>query len=227
MTHAVSATKKERASLIISYLAMRRLIGILGAALPILVIVGDLVQTGRILQGSISGYYYSNMRDVFVGILSGVGLFLISYKGYETIDSVVCKVSGVCAFGIIVFPTAMGAGRIMRVGLFLVNDNISEYLHLGFSAVFFLALAFNSMFLFTRRNVGGDVGQKARRNLIYQICGSGMVFTISFLTCYTIFLRHTFFAKSNPVLFLETMASMAFGVSWLVKGNTLFKDKRV
>ena len=66
-------------SLIISYLAMRRLTGILGISLPFIVILGGLSQSDPGLQGSISGYYYTNMRDLFVGILSGVALFLLSY----------------------------------------------------------------------------------------------------------------------------------------------------
>ena len=101
-------TNRER-SLIVSYLAMRRLIGILGIALPIIVVMGGLAEAQPYVQGSISGYYYTNMRDLFVGISSGVGLFLISYKGYEKIDDIVARMSGAFALGMIIFPTGMYA----------------------------------------------------------------------------------------------------------------------
>ena len=100
------STNREK-SLIISYLALRRTIGILGISLPFIVIIGGLTQGEPGLQGSISGYYYTNMRDLFVGILSGVALFLLSYRGYEEIDDIVANMGGVFALGMVLFPTAM------------------------------------------------------------------------------------------------------------------------
>ena len=142
------STNREK-SLIISYLAMRRLIGILGISLPLIVVLGGFTQGEPEVQGSISGYYYTNMRDFLVGMLSGVALFLISYRGYEEIDSIVAKMSGIFALGMIFFPTAMFSGKIVRVGMFLIDDSISEKIHLTFGTLFFLALSFNSLFLFT------------------------------------------------------------------------------
>jgi hypothetical protein len=218
------STNRER-TLIISYLAMRRLIGILGILLPFIVVLGGLTQAEPRLQGSISGYYYTNMRDVFVGILSGVALFLLSYKGYEVIDDIVANLSGLFALGMISFPTAMYSERIVRVGVFSIADNVSEIIHVTFGALFFLALSFNSLFLFTRRHPGVMGREKKRRNMIYRTCGVVMTSAIAAITLYTIFLRNTFLAAIYPVLILESVALLAFGVSWLVKGNTLFRDK--
>lgn len=219
------STNREK-SLITSYLTMRRLIGILGISLPFIVILGGFTQGEPDLQGSISGYYYTNMRDLFVGILSGVALFLISYRGYEQIDDIVANMSGIFALGIILFPTAMYSGKPVRVGMFLIADNISETIHVTFGALFFLALSFNSLFLFTRRHPGVMGKEKKRRNMIYRSCGIVMILAIVCITMYTIFLRGTFIAATNPVLILESIALLAFGISWLVKGNTLFKDKK-
>jgi len=40
-----------------------------------------------------------------------------------------------------------------------------------------------------------------------------------------------FFAKSNPqsrfVFWVETIALIAFGISWLTKGGTLYPDKKI
>jgi hypothetical protein len=219
-------TNRER-SLIVSYLAMRRLIGVLGILLPIVVVFGGFTHGEPTLQGSISGYYYTNMRDFFVGILSGVALFLISYKGYERIDDIVVNMSGIFAMGMVLFPTAMYSGKTERVGIFLINDGVSGTIHLIFGTLFFLALSYNSMYLFTRRHPGVMGKEKKRRNIIYRTCGIVMLVAIFCITIYTVFLRETFLASSNPVLILESVALLAFGVSWLVKGNTLFKDKPV
>jgi hypothetical protein len=205
---------------------MRRLIGILGISLPFIVILGGFTQTDPGLQGSISGYYYTNMRDLFVGILSGVALFLLSYRGYEQIDDIVANMSGLFALGMILFPTAMYSGKVVRVGMFLITDNISETIHLAFSALFFLALSFNSLFLFTRRHPGVMGKEKKRRNIIYRSCGIVMILAIVCIALYTIFFRGTSLAAMNPVLILESVALLAFGISWLVKGHTLFRDKK-
>ena len=218
------STNRER-SLIISYLAMRRLIGILGISLPFIVVIGGLIQGEPGLQGSISGYYYTNMRDCFVGILSGVALFLISYKGYEKIDDIVANLSGIFALGILFFPTAMFSGKVVKVGMFLIDDSISENIHLMFGALFFLALSFNSLFLFTRRHPGVMGKEKRRRNVIYRSCGIVMILAVACITVYSIALRGTSLAAINPVLILESIALFAFGISWWVKGNTLFRDK--
>lgn len=95
--------RKQR--LIVSYLTMRRTIGVLGISLPLIVVLGGLVENSSALQGSISGYYYTNMRDFFVGILCVVALFLISYQGYERIDNIVANLAGFSALGMIIFPT--------------------------------------------------------------------------------------------------------------------------
>ena len=63
--------------LVISYLTLRKAVGVLGIALPIVLAVGDLTfGNGRGLQPTISDYYATGMRDVFVGLLFPLGLFL-------------------------------------------------------------------------------------------------------------------------------------------------------
>ncbi|HMK37714.1 MAG TPA: DUF998 domain-containing protein [Bacteroidota bacterium] len=218
-------SRNREKSLIISYLQMRRLIGILGISLPFIVVIGGFTQGEPGLQGSISGYYYTNMRDLFVGILSGVALFLISYRGYEQIDDIAANMSGIFALGMVFFPTAMYSGKVVRVGMFLIPDNVSENIHLAFGAGFFLALSFNSLFLFTRRHPGVMGREKKRRNIVYRTCGSVMILAVALITLYTMFFRGTPLAATYPVLILESIALLAFGISWLVKGHTLFRDK--
>ncbi len=197
----------------------------LGVALPFIVVLGAILQGGTSLQGSISGYYYTGMRDLYVGILSGVAFFLLSYKGYQPIDDVITNISGMFALGMILFPTGMYAGRPVRVGLFQIPDTISEPIHLTFGALFFLALSFNSLFLFTRRHPGVMGREKRKRNVIYRSCGAVMILAIAGITVFTLFYRTSVIAEVNPVLILECIALLAFGVSWLVKGNTLFIDR--
>jgi len=206
---------------------MRRFIGVLGIALPIIIVFGGFIQNGFVILDSISNYYYTNMRDFFVGILCGVSLFLISYTGYEKIDNLIGNLAGIFAFGIITFPASMYSGRDVRVGIFLINDTISGYIHLIFSALFFILLSYNSIFLFTKHGPGRISREKKHRNVIYRLCGIIMIVSMVLIIIYTSFFKTTVAWKIHPVLILETVALLAFGISWLVKGNTLYKDKEV
>lgn len=48
----------RRQSLIVSYLTMRRLIGVIGIALPIIIVLGGFIQNEFVILDSISNYYY-------------------------------------------------------------------------------------------------------------------------------------------------------------------------
>ncbi len=70
-------------SLIISYLTLRKAIGLLGIALPFVLALGAVFCSRTEIQSSVSSYYHTSMGDVFVGILFVIGFFLLSYRGYE------------------------------------------------------------------------------------------------------------------------------------------------
>jgi hypothetical protein len=212
--------------LIFSYLSLRRIIGILGMALPIIVVAGGYILDGEVIQASISGYYYTNMRDFYVGLLCAVALFLISYAGYSKVDNFTGTVSGIFALGMITFPTSKFSGEPMKVGIFLINDIVSAYLHLTFAALFFLAMSFFSLFLFTKRGPGVLGREKRRRNMLFRACGLVMLVSMVGIVVYSLGFKTSHVATFNPVLVMESIALFAFGVSWLVKGNTLFKDKK-
>src|ERR1700712_3511143 len=89
----------------LSYLQIRRSVGVLGIALPVLVSVGTILFSNCAhLKGSISDYYYTIMGSVLVGILCGVSLFLYSYKGFNKWDKISSNIAAVCALGVAFFP---------------------------------------------------------------------------------------------------------------------------
>ena len=121
-------------SLVISYLTLRRIIGILGIAFPVILAAGNcLFGNHHAIQTSISSYYHTIMRDVFVGILTAVGLFLFTYKGHNFIDNLAGNLGCVFALGVAFIPTT--------------PDNPSPgynllpgKLHLIFATLFFIVL---------------------------------------------------------------------------------------
>ncbi len=122
-------------SLVFSYLALRKAIGLLGIAFPFVLSLGALIlfQTG--IQSSLSSYYHTGMRDVFVGTLCVIGFFLLSYKGYERSDDIAGDLACVFAVGVALFP-------ITPDGVAASGAHLIGYVHLACAALFFLTLIY-------------------------------------------------------------------------------------
>src|SRR5687768_5043692 len=80
-----------------SYLIMRIFIGALAVALPfLLVLIDGLGFDGDPFpRDSLSAYYYSGVRELFVGTLSATAVFLITYKVADrTLDNTLSVLAG-------------------------------------------------------------------------------------------------------------------------------------
>ena len=204
-----------------TYYKLRSIIGLLGIALPFVLSLGALIlfQTG--LQSSISGYYHTRMQDVFVGILCVIGFFLFSYKGYKRSDNIASNLACVSAVGIALFPTAPEGAAAS--GAYLIG-----YFHLAFLLLFFLTQIYISLFLFTKTAAPkSPQRRKLQRNSVYKACGYTMGICMLLITINS-FLSGSaasFFEAYKPVLWLEFLIFFAFGISWLTKGEAIFKDK--
>lgn len=214
----------RNSSIIISYRTLRALIGILGMALPVMCLLWSLAANGGVVLDSVSSYYYSNFRDVFVGILVAFSVFLVSYRGYTVLDSLVTTVIGVCGLGTALFPCE-NADVTSPVGVFMLDDAVSNVVHLVCAALFFVLLAFNALFLFTRSNSAIERHTaKWYRNLVYRICGSLILICMAAMIPALLWKGTSFPGSDYAVLILETIMLFAFGISWLVKGGALFGD---
>ena len=214
-------TNSDDDTLVLSYLNLRRTVGVLGVLLPVILVVGDLVlgsSTG--LEDSISDYYGTIMRGVLVGVLFAIGVFMFSYIGYQPIDkkrfepsdNMAGDLACVAALGVALFPTTSSNSAVRTI-------------HFLSAAALFLVLSYFSLRLFTKTEPGGrPTPEKKARNRIYVTCGVIMLACIASIAVYNWFLQDTSLAATNPVFWLETFALWAFGVSWFIKGETLFKD---
>jgi len=85
---------------------LRLIVGVLGMALPIVLVVWGFFLSGWPPQDSLSDYYSLRTRDAFVGILFVIGWILFAYKGYKKWDSIVGKLACVFAMGVAFFPNS-------------------------------------------------------------------------------------------------------------------------
>jgi hypothetical protein len=196
---------------LVSYLTLRRLVGVLGVALPLVLAVwGFALCNCAALQPSISDYYGLRTRDALVGILFTVAWFLFTYRGYERKDAIAGNIACFFALGVALFPTtAPGA---------------EHRLHLLCATALFLTLAYFSYFLFTKSGPS-MTPEKRLRNRVYRSCGIVIVACIALIGLSFWSLPEATLLTLKPVFWLESLALWAFGFSWFVKGETLWRDR--
>ena len=202
----------EQRRLLVSHLRLRRVLGILGVALPFVLMLWGFALSGwsMELQDSISDYYSLRTREVFVATLVAIGLFLFTYRGYERKDDIAGHLACVFALGVAFFPNS--------------GEDWEQIVHFSSAAGLFLVLAFFSIFLFTKSR-GYQTPQKRMRNRAYVTCGIVMLVCMALTGLYKLYFEDTAISDYKPVFWLESLMIWAFGISWFVKGETLLKDK--
>lgn len=194
--------------------AHRQLIGYIGLVLPMLLILiavaRDGVERWRSLE-SISAYYYTGAVAAFVGMLVALALFLFTYRGYENkhnrADRWAAKAAAGAALVIAFFPTVAPVG-VPALSWWTPTTGI---LHHVAAVVLFTMFAVFALWLF-RLTADGEqpTADKRRRNNVYLVCGIAIVGSMAWAG---------FNGLKGRSLFLpESIALVAFAVSWLVKG---------
>lgn len=96
-------------------------------------------------------------------------------------------------------------------------------IHFVAAALFLSCLAIFSLFLFTKGEVN-PTPQKLRRNIVYIICGTVMATCLLALLVYFI-VKGEGHTSTSFVFWAETVALVAFGISWLTKGGRVYPDR--
>ena len=201
---------------------IRNWAGFLGMILPWISLIGAVIIS--IATGvpaafwstlSISATYY--ICPALTGILTTASIVLMCYDGYDWRDNLITTISGVFGIMIVLFPCACTVAGA-TVGFFQLPVAISNIIHCISACTFFILLSINSLFLFTLGEEN-PTKQKKIRNIVYRVCGIGMLCALALMV-----IPVSFFAKTFIV---EAIALTFFGISWLVKGQALgiLKDK--
>jgi hypothetical protein len=205
---------------VLSYLMLRRAVGWIALLLPFALFLLWLpFRHGDPPPGSISGYYYTGMRDLFEGCMVAIAMFNLCCRGYDRRDEIAGVLSALCALGVAFCPTSPDTNWTP------VQFIVGRF-HLVFATLLFLTLAYFCLFLF-RLSSGQPTRQKRMRNRVYTVCGWSILISITLI----VLLRAvgvTLLPGGMGVMFVfETTSLLAFGVAWLVKGETILKDSVV
>lgn len=203
--------------LAVSYLFLRRAIGLIGALIPIVVPLGYCLSTGSwVLLSSVSSYYYTDMRNPLVGALCAVGVFLICYR-YRRWDDVFATLAGAFAIGVAFCPTTPhDPSELARtVGV----------LHSVLAACFLVTMGLMCWFLFTLADTptGARPAGEGARNLLYRVCAL-VILVFTGLAGLSSFAPQSFVTAAHPLFWCEAVATFAFGAAWWIKGLALLRD---
>lgn len=211
--------EQDADAFLISYFTLRLLVGVIGILLPLVLVLGNIPFEGWVVRGSISEYYYTNLRDVFVGSLFAIAVFLLCYQGFRDkevlTDNVLANLAGIFALGIAIFPTERAVDPIA-----LATD-IGK-VHYAFTGLFFGTLAYLSIARFTRTDPDDEITEAMKLEIrIYQACGWTLVFLIVLIALVQLTSIGSSLKRWSPVFWLESLAIAVFGLSWLTKSRAL------
>jgi hypothetical protein len=218
-------TERDSARYVRSYLIMRVVVGALGVALPLALVLLD----GLWLDGdpfprtSLSAYYYSGVRELFVGGLSAIGIFLVTYKvGERSLDNTLSLVAGTAVALVALFPTGLPKGVTELTPLQeRLGESFVETIHFVAAAIFIGSLAVLSYFFGKREGARPPrVGQRRSPRfwrLYHWACAAAIVLALLWIAVTEL----SGWGPSNSLLYGETLAVWAFGASWLWKGLEL------
>jgi hypothetical protein len=199
-----------------SFIAQRRGMALLGAALPIACLVSSFLLGRTEFQTSISAYYWTldPERNVLVGILCVVGVFLLLYKGYTRLEDWVLNAAGVSAAGIAFFPMDRdgdcAASGISAHGIFAV---------IFFGCILFTGM---SMSLKSLEDVA-DPGRQSRFRWAYRLVLGFMSGCVVFAVVSRLLPRATaqWLCEASAIFWLEAFGVWAFSLFWYIKTREL------
>ena len=206
----------------------RKAIGWLGIFLSIILILLSLIPFFETkIQPSISHYYYTNLREIFTGVLCATSLFLISYRGYS--DKIFClnenimtNIAGFLALGVALMPTNP-IDWDEKIDSFLpIYEPWTGNIHYIFAAGFFFILAHisHNIFVLGQVETKGKTDKPYNENRIYRVCGWVIFISVLLIPAGKYLLKMEY-----STLPLEAVALVAFGISWIIKGRIFDENK--
>lgn len=214
-----------------SFHIIRTAVGVMGAALPVILIFGWRILHGEWnLLGSLSAYYHTGVRDAFVSILVVVGVLLIAYKlASGSADSYLGTLAGLAAMGVAFIPTKIDPEKQPYASNTAVQDwlgeDLARWIHYICAVTFIVLLGFICL-LFARlereKEVQGlsrpDQWRSSTSWSRFHTTAAGIIFASLVGIAVTQLLK---VGNEYSLLVGEILSILAFSASWFVKGLDL------
>lgn len=206
---------------------LRKGIGTVSIAMPFILIILSLIPFFQVdeIQISLSAYYYTNIREVFTGILCIVGFFLLVYQSdyidnkLERKENLLVRIMGFAAIGVALIPTNckplhQSLGTCEGMPSFIpYAGHFASIGHMIATAILFLTFAYVSYTIFP---INKDSSIDTENKNIYRFCS--LIITIA-LILLVINTQLEPKLHTHMTLISETIILLSFGFSWFTKGK--------
>jgi hypothetical protein len=199
-----------------SFIVQRRGMALLAAILPAAFLASSFLLNRTDFQTSLSAYYWTLdlERNFFVGVLCAIGVFLLLYKGYTTLEDRILDLAGLAAVGVAFFPMDE-SGDCGSSGLSL---------HGTFAVIFFACIAFICVFM-SKHSLQDmvDARRKAWFARAYNFCSAVMVLSIALAGLYNFLPDDAvlMLCENGIIFWCEALGVWAFSAFWYLKTREL------
>lgn len=187
-----------------TYFVLRMVIAGSALLLPAALLVWVALDSGLAMMGSISAFYYSPARSIFVGTLVAMGTALVAYRGYTRGENALLNGAGVLSIVVALFPT----GNSVAPGL-----NPVGVIHVV-AAVSFFVLAALSILFYGQETLGSIANPGLRRG--YRVAYRVLAVLVVGLPALALVIASSVY--STVALFVGEAAGLyVFAAFWIAK----------
>jgi hypothetical protein len=203
-----------------AFFRLRIAFGLIGILLPLLLAAAGLVADGRV-QPTISDFFHTTQRDLLVGGLVAIGLFLAVHRGIRRYPGrwispdLIALVAGLGAMGVAFFPNE--SSEVTTFTQHALGLDLSPALHYLSAVLLYLMMSFTCFFVYAP-----DAGARWEKR-VYLVAG-GIVWCTGWGVMILSNIKNggdgwlaQFIQDHNIVYWDESLGVWAFSVSWLLK----------
>ncbi|HEX4088541.1 MAG TPA: DUF998 domain-containing protein [Trebonia sp.] len=205
----------ESGGVVATYLLLRTAIGWIGTLLPIVVIVGDAAFSADPLPNSLSDFYYTPMRNILVGALCVLGVFLLLYDVSVKFDRWLTNAAGLGILGVAFLPGSPQAPSLTT------SQEVIGNIHVVFAAIAFLGLAATMWRFSAAISDGPGAPPPSPRAAVFYRVSACVMMAFVILSGAAILLPLSIQNSTLAIFDTEALAIITFGVCWLVKGRAM------
>lgn len=194
-----------------TYFVLRLVIAGGALLLPAALLLWAAADPAVPMQHSISAFYYTRARAVFVGAVVAIGVALLAYRGYTRGSNLLLNTAGIFAIVVALVPTTDPSTDVTDPG---------NIIHAVVALAFFIFAALSIVF-YGHATVGDipDPHSQRRYRAVYRVITATVVVlpVIAFVLAWNV--------EHDATLFIvETAALYAFATFWLIKTYELSRS---
>lgn len=194
-----------------TYFVLRMVIAGGALILPIALLIWGTIDPSVPMQDSISAFYYTPARGLFVGVVVAIGVALMAYRGYTRGENLLLNGAGALAIVVALIPTVDPA---------VAGQNIGNVIH-AVAALAFFVLAALSIVFYGHETVSDLPNGALQRG--YRVAYRAITVMVVVLPVIAFLLAWA--VEPTATLFVvETAALFAFATFWIVKTYELSRS---